>query len=230
MLGNQLPDNQPIGHQGSIGHRDELQSSADVQPSEASSRELEEAVERFRTSRRDLGVAQADGQWVRRPFTIWMDNLDNGIGLLDGETLLAFAVGMSETLSIRDAVIVSLVVGKEQCGLQRMVSFACKPHDPRNVRSMYRLLQQAFNDEHVHIDHNRCSTGLSMMSSVADAIPGRFRVQPLAIMGYVCWWLGKEQALQYALQALALDEDCTLAAIVCSALKQGIRPANQRLR
>jgi hypothetical protein len=68
------------------------------------------------------------------------------------------------------------------------------------------------------------------MRDMADAVAGRFKVQPLAVAGYILWWMGEGKALEYALRALGLDQGCTLAAIVCSALEQGVGPANSGKR
>ena len=39
------------------------------------------------------------------------------------------------------------------------------------------------------------------------------------------WWMGDSRAVAFALRCLMLDEDCSLAAIVCSAYQRGVMPA-----
>jgi hypothetical protein len=184
----------------------------------------------FRKQRREHGIAQADAAWVEQPFAVWMRRLDGDGSCPSTQDLEALAVGMAEALAIRDALIVSLVAGRGQCDKRRMVAFASRPHDPRNARSMYRLLRSAFEDEHAALDRRRCHAGVAMMRDMADAVAGRFKVQPLAVAGYILWWMGEGKALEYALRALGLDQGCTLAAIVCSALEQGVGPANSGKR
>jgi hypothetical protein len=195
--------------------------------------ELETQAQLFREQRRYKGVAQADADWIARPFASWMRGLETAAvasqheTVLEREDMAMLAVGMAETLSIRDALIVSLVAGAGQCSERRMVAFAAHPHDPRNARAMYRLLRGAFEDEQAPLDRRRCRAGVGMMLDVAQFTSGRFGVQPLAVAGYILWWLGDSSALRYALEALDRDDRCTLAAIICSALEHGIGPVNR---
>ncbi|MCI1219382.1 MAG: DUF4192 domain-containing protein [Bifidobacterium sp.] len=195
--------------------------------------ELESKARSFREQRREKGVSQADADWIARPFAAWLRGLEpedaakHRHAVLERETMAALAVGMAETLSIRDALIVSLVAGAEQCSERRMVDFAVHPHDPRNTRNMYRLLRSAFDDAQVPLDRQRCINGVRMMLSIAGAAPRRFGVQPYAVTAYILWWMGEQSASRYVRKALGLDSRCTLAAIVHSALEHDIGPANR---
>ena len=60
---------------------------------------------------------------------------------------------------------------------------------------------------------------------VAADAPLRPAEQPLAVLAYVMWWMGDSRAVAFALRCLMLDEDCSLAAIVCSAYQRGVMPA-----
>ena len=64
-----------------------------------------------------------------------------------------------------------------------------------------------------------------MLFRSADRVPESFSVQPLAVLAYVMWWMGDSRAVAFALRCLMLDEDCSLAAIVCSAYQRGVMPA-----
>jgi len=64
-----------------------------------------------------------------------------------------------------------------------------------------------------------------MMFDIIGMVPERYHVQPLAIISYVLWWMGDERAMLCAMRALALDENCSLAAIICSAAHRHIGPA-----
>ena len=178
--------------------------------------------------RMERGIAAADALWVERPFHAWLRNLDCGDHDLSHAEMSALAVGMAESLAIRDALIVSLVTQRGVCDEKRMISFAARPHDPRNVSGMYRMLQRAFDDADAALDHDRCRTGLAMMKVIYSSVPVFLQTQPLALMGYIHWWMGDDEGLPYALDALQRDVKCTLASIVRSAYEHDIRPANAR--
>lgn len=167
----------------------------------------------------------ADAAWVERPFEDWARCLTGLSGELQEGSGNALAVGMAETLSIRDALIVSLVAGGEAMGTTAMIEFASRPHDPKNVNLMCRLLAGAFEDEHALPDMARSRLGIHALEPMLRLRPERFRVQPAAVIAYVSWWAADARSASYALQALAIDGNCTLAAIVLSALEHGIRPA-----
>lgn len=193
-------------------------------------RHWDELAAQLRTNRREHGIAPADAQWVRIPFRTWLTCLDRYSTSLDPTHGEALAVGMRESLAMRDALIVSLVAQRGLCDEEMMIGFASRPHDPDNVRRMYRLLEQAFEDEDAVLDLRRCRTGIAMIRTIADQAPNRFRAQPLAFIGYIRWWMGSENGLPAALEALSVDHSCTLASIVRTAYEHDIHPANARRR
>ncbi|WP_221343557.1 hypothetical protein [Bifidobacterium sp. SO1] len=138
--------------------------------------------------------------------------------------MAAFAVGMSESLPIRDAAIVSLVIGRP-CDERMMIEIASQPHSDRVRCGMSDMMTNAFHDARARPDTERCRRGTAMLKRMGDAVPERWRVQPLAALAYVLWWMGDDLAVIRALECLALDEDCTLAGIVVSLIERGIRPA-----
>lgn len=76
--------------------------------------ELETRSQEFRNDRRLRGAQQANADWVAEPLDEWLSCLDAGNTDLGRETMAAFAVGMRETLSIRDALILSLVIDESR--------------------------------------------------------------------------------------------------------------------
>ena len=46
----------------------------------------------------------------------------------------------------------------------------------------------------------------------------KLQAQPLAIISYILWWMGDERAMLAVMRALAIDEECSLAAIVAAAI------------
>ncbi|KFI86348.1 hypothetical protein BREU_1526 [Bifidobacterium reuteri DSM 23975] len=179
----------------------------------------------FHADRRARGPQQADADWVSEPLDEWLASLEDGTASLDDDTMAAFAVGMNETLSIRDALILSLIVDQNRCPKSQLMEFAAKPHSEHARRRMGTLLTAAFEDEGLVPDEERCRTGITMLLDIACASPVPYCIQPLAVAAYALWWLGDSSAAALALQCLVLDEDCSLAAMVFSASDRGVFPA-----
>lgn len=186
---------------------------------------LEELSRLFQEARKDLGSQKADAEWISDPLDEWLVNLESGETELERGTMAAFAVGMNEALSIRDALILSMIIDEHLCPKSQLLEFAAKPHKKRNKHRMCELLTAAFEDEGIVPDKDRCYAGMAMLLDLADAVPVPYCVQPLAVVAYTLWWLGDSRAVTMALQCLLLDEDCSLAAMVFSAAQRGVVPA-----
>lgn len=186
---------------------------------------LDALSERFRHCRREQGAYRACNAWMDAPLDAWLNCLNKGSSELGRSSMVAFVVGMHEELSIRDALIVSLIIDERRCSKRQLMAFAAKPHLPDSKRRMNELLSAAFTDEGLAPDRDRCSVGMSMLLAMAAAVPVPYCVQPLAIVAYTMWWMGDERAEEYALWCLALDDRCSLASIVYSAVGHGIAPA-----
>lgn len=187
--------------------------------------ELETMTDEFHRDRRRRGAQQADTDWVSKPLDEWLASLEEGRATLDTDIMAAFAVGMKETLSIRDALILSLIMDEHSCPKAQLMDFATQPHMARTRRRMSELLTTAFEDEGVVPDEDRCHAGITMLLDIAQASPVPYCVQPLAVTAYILWWLGDPRASVFALRCLLVDEDCSLAAMVFSAADRGVAPA-----
>nr|WP_240542358.1 hypothetical protein [Bifidobacterium felsineum] len=187
--------------------------------------DLEMMANAFHADRRERGPQQANADWVCDPLDEWLASLDDGIAVLDAETMAVFAVGMNETLSIRDALILSLIVDEQECPKSLLMEFASKPHSGKTKRRMSELLTRAFEDERITPDEERCRTGVTMLLNIATVSPVPYCIQPLAVAAYTLWWLGDVSSAALAMQCLVLDEDCSLAAMVFSAADRGVFPA-----
>lgn len=144
--------------------------------------------------------------------------------MLCRKSMAAFAVGMNELLPVRDAVIVSLV-NPRACDRHGMVTFAAQPHASRTQCGMSQIMSDAFHNPHVRPDAQRCAIGVAMLDQIADSVPPRWRVQPMAAAAYVLWWLNDDLAVLRAAECLTIDDQCSLGAIVLSMLDRGICPA-----
>ena len=125
--------------------------------------ELKTRSQEFRNDRRLRGAQQANADWVAEPLDEWLSCLDAGNTDLGRETMAAFAVGMRETLSIRDALILSLVIDESRCPKSWLMEFAARPHLARTRTRMGELLTCAFEDEGMMPDKERCHAGIGML-------------------------------------------------------------------
>ncbi|MCH9276528.1 hypothetical protein JS533_009660 [Bifidobacterium amazonense] len=138
------------------------------------------------------------------------------------EHVAALAVAMRETLPARDALIMSLIAGRE-CDGPLMMRLAADPHSTRTKLRLTAMLTRSFKEEGMP-DAVRCAAGMLMLSQIADMVPRRWRAQPCAAMAYVMWWMDDDRAALYALESLACDEGCTLGGVVLSLLERGVCP------
>lgn len=207
------------------GNRHERESRASLAQEQFDMENLDMMSTAFHEDRRERGPQQADADWVAEPLDEWLASLDEGIADLEPETMAAFAVGMNETLSIRDALILSMIVDRDICPKAQLMEFASEPHSAHAKRRMGQLLTSAFEDEDITPNEDRCRTGIDMLLDIATASPVPYCIQPLAVAAYTLWWLGDSSAAALALQCLVLDEDCSLAAMVFSAADRGVFPA-----
>ncbi|WEV69864.1 hypothetical protein OZX73_03095 [Bifidobacterium sp. ESL0775] len=188
--------------------------------------ELEALARRLQHRKMEEGIAKANRDWLDAPFDEWNGNLESHVHHMSEEHAAELCVAMADMLSARDALIMSLVGGaRTVVDTKAMLDLASSPHDPANVIRLYRLLDRAFNDADCSPDPERCACGIDMLDGMASQVCGRFEVQPLTVAAYGSWWLGSDDALDYATRALEVDGQCTLARIICSALAQGLRPA-----
>lgn len=185
---------------------------------------LEDLAMALRTNRRERGPTAADKDWFAKPFEAWMAALDDETDVLSGESMATLAVGMTEVLAMRDAIILSMIIDDPYVDRESLLCFACHPHRVRSARRMESLLFKAYHGRDSQPDHGRCMRGVGMLMTMICLLPGRFRIQPLAVVAYMLWWVGDRRAEEYAVRCLEQDEDCSLAAIVLCALLSGAAP------
>ncbi|RSX51346.1 DUF4192 family protein [Bifidobacterium samirii] len=145
---------------------------------------------------------------------------------LGDDAVAMLAVGMRDSLSVRDALILSLV-SDEPCPPATLLDMAATPKERDTREMMTGMVAESFENAAHTPDWDRCERGLAMFDDLIASVPSPWQVQPFAAMAYILWWAGSGIAVRYALAALTLDEGCSLAAIVFSMLDKGIRPAWQ---
>lgn len=184
---------------------------------------LEKLSNDFRANRRKQGRRTADKQWLEEAIGQWAQRLETETDELDNDAQFALTVAMNDTLAVRDALIVSLVADEHKVNRDQLMEFAITPHSEHAKSYMKQLLTESF--ESLSPNKARCYAGLNMLADMVDSMPTPYDVQPLAIMAYVLWWMGDSRAAVVALHCLSKDEDCSLAAMVFSAVDRGVRPA-----
>jgi hypothetical protein len=186
-------------------------------------------IEAYRISRAHDGVYAADiafftpliRQWglMLRPSA---PAVDRG-SLSRAEFLLHVAVGMHESMGLRDALILSVI---SQLKLADLIEAAVNPTQPGTAQLVSSTLSAVFRDPAQTPDSVVCGHCLDALVEIHSRVPLPYCAQPLAVMAYLLWWSGRDgEASGAALRALSIDGECTLASIVLSATEYGISPA-----
>jgi hypothetical protein len=187
---------------------------------------------------RQFGMQDAIDRWLDDILDDWLAWIKIGkqpqpVNREDAAWFAHLAVGINEVLSMRDALILTLFVdvqpfvveeSAERISVGAVRQLASKPHHRVQTRLMARQLDRAFYHEQSLKSVSRCRNGVSTLSMMCAMVPQEYRVQALAMIAYINWWLGDVSAQTYAEQALALDDECSLASIVLCALEHNIRP------
>lgn len=202
--------------------------------------EMKETINQFEQDCRLNGTRKAVRSLISEAFLIWMDALEQAsvendepwrVGVtrtecsLDRDTVIRITVGMGEMLSIRDAFLISAIVDEQRASREFLMDFAERPKQSINAQRLEQLLSDSFRDPLARPDMKRCDQAINMLFDIIDMIPKTYRAQPFAVISYIMWWMGQEGAMAAAISALAIDDQCSLAAIVCSAVERHIGPA-----
>lgn len=202
--------------------------------------EMKETINQFEQDRRSNGTRKAVRSLISEAFLTWMDVLEQASAeddepcrvsvtrtecSLDRDTVIRITVGMDEMLSIRDVFLISAIVDEQRASREFLMDFAERPKQPGNAQRLEQLLSDAFRDPSARPDMKRCDQAINMLFDIIDVIPKSYRAQPFAVISYIMWWMGQEGAMAAAISALAIDDQCSLAAIVCSAVERHIGPA-----
>lgn len=198
------------------------------------SAEMERIGDRLMKDCESRGMEDGVRGFLGDSFARWMDALADEAPGESGPTcgrrlsrndVCRLAVAMEQTFAVRDAVLVSIIVGERRSSRGFLMDFMACPTLPGNARRLEELLNASFHDASAGPDLDRCDNGVTMLFDIIGLVPERYQVQPLAVISYVLWWMGDERAMLCAMRALALDEECSLAAIICSAAHRRIGPA-----
>ena len=177
------------------------------------------------------GRKETIGKWFTEPVAQWLRILDGKepvMALREPETLMA---GMRHDMALRDILLATAACGNcEEFNGKAAFRFLMAPHTPRNAEWMETMLNNSFHGG-VMPDEKRCRRAIDMLEAMTDLAgkdDGVYLAQPCAVIAYILWWRNDGHALEWAFQSIALDEDCSLAAIVISAINRNVWPAHDR--
>lgn len=130
-----------------------------------------------------------------------------------------------ESIAFRDAFI-AYVLAPSEVSEEDMYMFETAPHSPQAGNRMSAILNARFTDGAEH-DADMFDRARELMWTVAGAARKNVRcaAQTRAVVSYLFWWEGNDaDAAAAAVEALSLDDDCQLAAIMLTALMRGMHP------
>lgn len=128
----------------------------------------------------------------------------------------------NEHLSVRDAFLVHIIA--PDTGRDTIMDMALHPHRPDVAAQMGHILTREFTSGHV--DARRLAQEGDNIAGILEHIPDDIPCAQLeTIAAYLLWWAGDtHKAMAHALTALAIDETCSLAAIVIGAVRRDVMP------
>ncbi|PLS30476.1 hypothetical protein Uis1B_1621 [Bifidobacterium margollesii] len=176
----------------------------------------------LRAHRRAQGASMADRRWFCRIVDDWEGLLAGAVRTVDDDVLAFLCVGMGETMAMRDAILLSIMDGT---AADELIELVANPHSAQSVALVCDTLTQGFRSAKPPADRRRMMRGIEALALLVSKVPQSYAVQPLTVLGYMLWWTGSDEpAMACSLQALGIDPDCTLAAIVANAVSRGVRP------
>lgn len=106
---------------------------------------------------------------------------------------------------------------------------ASAPRIPNHQLSEWceRMMKGSLAHAGHETDKDKVLNASRMLVDIVDTVEDtdlKLQVQPLAIISYILWWMGDGRAMLTAMRALAIDEECSLAAIVAAAIHGDLWP------
>ena len=136
--------------------------------------EMERLEDQLVEDCKSLGMAESIRDFLQEPFSEWMDELaDESSGGDDSspECRLsrngagALAIAMQQTMAVRDALLVSIIVDERRSSRDFLMGFMANPTLPGNTRHLEESLNGSFRDASRKPDTKRCDNGVNMMCS-----------------------------------------------------------------
>lgn len=157
-------------------------------------------------------------------FDEWLDGLDTPQATLTKHSMEILAKSMRKNMALRDAILLSVIcAGNPEYDKGKLRDYAAAPRIPNHQLSEWceRMMKWSFAHAGHETDKDKVLNASRMLVDIVAAVEDtdlKLQVQPLAIISYILWWMGDGRAMLTAMRALAVDEECSLAAIVAAAI------------
>ena len=165
----------------------------------------------------------------RDAFEEWLSGLDMERPALSEQSKKTLAESMRASMAWRDSILVSATCSNSsEYDEAKLKGFAFhREHE----EWLGRMMSGSLKDETLGEDRTVCRRAVGMLFDIVEAVEDidiELQAQPLAVIGYLLWWMGDDRAMLAAMRAVAIDEECSLAAIVIGAVHGGRWPAPAR--
>lgn len=157
-------------------------------------------------------------------FDEWIDGLDTPQATLTKHSMEILAESMRKSMALRDAMLLSVVcAGNPEYDADKLRDYAAAPHIPNQQLAEWceRMMKWSFAHAGHETDKSKVAKAVEMLAGIAETVEStdtKLQAQPFAIIGYMLWWMGDSRAMLPAMRALAIDDECSLAAIVVAAI------------
>lgn len=165
----------------------------------------------------------------RDAFEEWLSGLDMERPALSEQSKKTLAESMRASMAWRDSILVSATCSNSsEYDAVKLKGFAFhREHE----EWLGRMISGSLKDETLGEDRTVCRRAVGMLFDIVEAVEDidiELQAQPLAVISYLLWWMGDARAMLTAMRAVAIDEECSLAAIVIGAVHGDRWPASAR--
>ena len=162
-------------------------------------------------------------QILHSAFAEWFDGLQTEHPTLSKKTMETLAESMRKNMAVRDALLMSgICAGHSEYDTDKLREYALNPMRREQLAGWCeRMMKWSFADAGQKVSKGKTAKAVEMLFDIAEnveSIDVKLQSQPFAVIGYMLWWMGDERAMLCAMRAVALDEECSLAAIVVAAI------------
>lgn len=159
---------------------------------------------------------------IRIALDEWLDGLDTPQATLTKHSMETLAKTMRKNMAVRDSILVSVICSNSpEYDMDKIRDYAFQPMRHDLVEWCERSMKWSFKHAGNETDKGKIAKAIKMLADITETVGDtnlKLQAQPFAIISYMLWWMGDKRAVLAAMHALSIDEECSLAAIVVSAI------------